>query len=109
LMEQGCLGNETKELFERSLSNFIRNGGPDGVNGAHGNLAMGQFYSELANIQDMDNGLLLLAKSYFIEAVRIRTKAFGPTHPETLAALSHLATVSNAPSSLSNVSLDEIN
>jgi hypothetical protein len=48
LQKQGNFGDETKELFERSLAITIRKEGPDGLNTACVNFAIGQFYYRLA-------------------------------------------------------------
>jgi hypothetical protein len=49
LMMQGKLGSETKELFEQSIANTIRNYGLDGIHAAtdHSNFSI--FYGELAD------------------------------------------------------------
>jgi tetratricopeptide (TPR) repeat protein len=51
LRSQGKLDYETKELFERSLTIYIKQCGPDGKNTAVANLNMGNYYRDLARIQ----------------------------------------------------------
>jgi ATP/maltotriose-dependent transcriptional regulator MalT len=48
LQTQGKFGDETKEKYERSLAIAVRNEGPDGANTAAVNIAIGQFYYQLA-------------------------------------------------------------
>jgi hypothetical protein len=48
LKKQGKFGDETKELFERSLAIWVRNEGPDGVNVAAISAAIGHFHYQLA-------------------------------------------------------------
>jgi hypothetical protein len=96
LEAQGKFGDETRESYERSLAISIRNEGPDGLNTAAGNFSIGAFYHHLANIQptvDLKFAQLLLAKSHFVEALRIRSKIYGPTHPSTAYVSSKLTTV----------------
>jgi hypothetical protein len=93
---QGKFGDETRGLYERSLAFSIRNDRPDGFNTAGGNYNVGCFYHKLANIQHTvisKREQLLLAKSYFVEALRIRLKILGPTHPYTANVSSCLTTV----------------
>jgi hypothetical protein len=87
LRAQGKLGDETWGLYKRSLAISIRNQGPDGVNTSGGNFNIGTFYHQVAYIQptvDSKQKQLLLAKSHFVEALRIRSKIDGPTHPSTV-------------------------
>jgi hypothetical protein len=96
LMGQGQLGDETKGLYKRCLAIFIRNDGPDGPNTAPGNSTLGLFYRQLARKQatvDLIQTQLLLAKVYYEESHRIKSKIYGPTHTETVAAASKLATI----------------
>jgi tetratricopeptide (TPR) repeat protein len=91
LMSQGNMGDETIELFERSLANHTKNEGPDGANTAIINLNLGNFYSQLAERQQNDERFVVylhLSKSKFEEAARIYTKFFGPNNPQTIKALS---------------------
>jgi tetratricopeptide (TPR) repeat protein len=95
---QNKLGDETRELHERSIAISIRNDGLDGLNAAHGNHNIGMFYGELAKIAiliDSKRAQLLLAKSHFEEAFRIYTKLYGPTYSETLKTAYHLEKVSS--------------
>jgi hypothetical protein len=96
LQKQGKFGDETKELLERSLATSIFNEGPDGMNTSISKMAIGQFHFSLAMIQSMisiKRTHLLLAKSYYDEAVRIETKIHIPTHPNRVAATSLLSEV----------------
>jgi tetratricopeptide (TPR) repeat protein len=90
LDSQGKLDNETKELYERSLAILVRNEGPNGANTAVVNTDIGQFYHKLGRAEsdsDKKKTQLLLAKSYFIEAVRILSQIFGSKHPNTVTAI----------------------
>jgi hypothetical protein len=96
LMIQRELGDETKELLERSLANFVMNEGPDGPNTAGGNIMVSQFHYSLAMIQSImsiKRTQLLLAKSYTEEAVRIETKIHNPSDPNSVAAASLLSDI----------------
>jgi tetratricopeptide (TPR) repeat protein len=77
LKKQGKFRDETKELFERSLSIYTRDEGPNGMNTATATVNIGQFHHGLAMTQSMVSTKriqLLLAKSYFEEATRMETK-----------------------------------
>jgi hypothetical protein len=97
LQTQSNLGDETKKLFERSLSIFVR------VEGDRGNTAaayngLGQFYYVLAGTQpvvEIKRKQLLLAKSHFEEACRIQSmiEVQSPNHPNSLVSLSRLSEV----------------
>jgi hypothetical protein len=96
LEKQGELGDETKELLERSLAIFTRNEGPDGANTAIVNSSVGSFHYQLAmrcSTGHSKRTQLLLAKSYLDEAIRIETKTRNPTHPNRVAAASSLSTI----------------
>jgi tetratricopeptide (TPR) repeat protein len=96
LMSQDNLGDETMELFERSLAYDIKNGGPDGTNTAASNSNLGAFYNQLADKQQTDErktACLHLSKSKFEEAVRIYTKIFGPNNPQSIQASSNLSVI----------------
>jgi tetratricopeptide (TPR) repeat protein len=96
LQARGKFGDETRGLFEHYLVLSIRNEGPDGHNTAIGNLNIGLLYQQVASIQLTDDSKrtqLLLAKSHFTEAIRIRSKIDGPTHPSTINVSSLLADV----------------
>jgi tetratricopeptide (TPR) repeat protein len=91
LRMQGQLGDETRGLYEHYLANSIQNGGPDGLTTASGNFNLGLVYHQRANIEnsiDSKQTQLLLANSHFEEALRIYSKTFGPTHAETVKAVS---------------------
>jgi hypothetical protein len=92
LMSQDNLGDETMELFERSLASYVKNEGPDGTNTAISNFNLGDFYNHLAEKQhnaERKTLYLHLSKSKFEEAVRIHTKVFGPNNPQTILASSN--------------------
>lgn len=96
LQSQSKLGDETKNLFERSLRIFIRNEGPDGPTTASGNSAVGQYYRKLAAMQPTVHTKqkhLVLAKSYIEEALRIETKIHSPIYPNAIIASSRLSKV----------------
>jgi tetratricopeptide (TPR) repeat protein len=87
LMVQGKLGDETRILFERTLNTFVREGGLGGINTAIGNMSIAVYYQHLAEVQtsvESKRTQLLLAKSYFEEAMQIQSSRYGPTHPETI-------------------------
>jgi DNA-directed RNA polymerase subunit E'/Rpb7 len=61
-------------------------------------------HRQLADVEttvDLKQKQLLLAKAYFEESHRIRLKIYGPTHPDTVASASQLATVLSEQSSIS--------
>jgi hypothetical protein len=95
-MDQGKYGDETKELFERSLAIYVMNEGPDGSNTAAGNIAIGRFHYNLAKIQSVisiKRSQLLLAKPYAEEGVRIVRKIHNPTHVNSVSASSVLSDI----------------
>jgi tetratricopeptide (TPR) repeat protein len=97
LMSQGNLGDETMELFERSLANHSKNYGSDESNIAISNFNLGNFYHQLADTQKISRRkveYLCLSKSKFEEAVRIYTKIFGTDNPQTIEASSLLSIIS---------------
>jgi hypothetical protein len=98
LVKQRKFGDETKDLFERSLANFKRNEGPDGVCTAIANIEIGQFQYNFAMMQSVistKRTQLLLAKSYFEEGIRIETNLHSPSHPNRVDAASLLSKVLN--------------
>jgi hypothetical protein len=98
LMGQGQLGDETRGLHERCLSISIRNEGPDGPNTASENYNLGLFHHQLAGKQakvDLKQTQFLLAKVYYEESHRIKSKTYGHTNPETVNNASKLAAVSS--------------
>jgi hypothetical protein len=98
LLKQKNFGDETRDSYERSLADFIRNEGPDGVNTAAGNTEFGRFYYQFAieqSIVHTKRTQLLLANSYLDEAVRIEIKIHSQTHPNRVAAASLLSIVLN--------------
>jgi hypothetical protein len=89
-------GDETKELFERSLAIYLENEGPDGPNTAVGNISIAQLHYKLAMIQSVisiKRTQLLIAKSYAEEAIRIETKIHNPTHQNYILAASALSDI----------------
>jgi tetratricopeptide (TPR) repeat protein len=91
---QGKLGDETKELHERSLAIDIRNGGPDSYNTAVRNGKLGDFHQFLAKKQsnyESKKEHLRLSNSYFSEAVRIFKNSFGLDHPYTIIHINELS------------------
>jgi hypothetical protein len=95
LILQKKFGNETKELFERSLAIFMSNEGPNGANTAMGMRHMALYYVEFAEIQtttDTKRTHFLLAKSYLEEIIHV-WRSYGPTHPMTIKTKSLLELV----------------
>jgi hypothetical protein len=96
LLKQGKLGDETKELFERSLAIYVEEEGPDGGNTAAANMGIGQFYYKIAmtsSTAHTKRTQLLLAKSYYDEGVRIEIKIHDPKHPNRVGAATLLSRV----------------
>jgi hypothetical protein len=96
LQNKSNLGDETKELLERSLAISVVNEGLDGTNTAAGNINIGRFHYNLAMIQSImsiKRTQLLLAKSCAEEAIRIETKIHNPTHPHSGTATSLLSNI----------------
>jgi hypothetical protein len=94
LMSKGKYGDETKKLFERFLATSIRNEGPDAANTASGNTSLGTFHYELAKRQltaGTKKEQLCLARSYYIETVRIWTKLYGSSNSKTIEYVSRLS------------------
>jgi tetratricopeptide (TPR) repeat protein len=103
LQAQGNLGDETKGLFERALAIAIRNFGSEGMDAAIGYFNLGLFYCCLARAQISSHSKrteFLLAKSHIKKTLRITYKAYGPTHPKSLAAASELDIIESQLSSL---------
>jgi tetratricopeptide (TPR) repeat protein len=96
LQKQGKLGDETKELYERSLAICVRNEGPNGANTTTITINIGQFHHKIAMTSSTLHTIrtqLLVAKSYFDEAVRIETKIHNPAHPNRVMAASLLSRI----------------
>jgi hypothetical protein len=96
LVSQGNLGNETKELFERSHAIITMNYGPNGTNTGAFNFNLGAFYHKLVKTQQKTQRkieYLLLSKLKYVESVRIWTKIYGPDHPQTMMASSQLSII----------------
>jgi tetratricopeptide (TPR) repeat protein len=103
LQSQGKFEDETKRLFERSLSICIRNEGPYGSNTAVMSVNIGLYYYQLAKGQptvDTKRKYFLVSKSHIEEGFRIRTKIYGPTHPRTVHTASLFSIVVNELSRL---------
>jgi tetratricopeptide (TPR) repeat protein len=103
LRKQGNLGNEVKEMFERSLAIDVKQQGPDGVNTSIGNKNLGVFHDQLAETDlstDERKEHLRLSVSYYTEALRINANIFGPDHHDTINAASDLSEISLALSEL---------
>jgi tetratricopeptide (TPR) repeat protein len=99
LKSQGKFEDETQGLFEHSLAICIRNEGPNGVNTATMSISTGLFYFKLARRQptvDIKRKHFLTSISHIEEGFRIRTKIYGPTHPNTVHAASVLSDVISA-------------
>jgi tetratricopeptide (TPR) repeat protein len=97
LRKQGNLGDEVKELFERSLAIDVKHEGPDGVNTSISNANLGQFHDEQAQtlipaVERKEH--LQLSKFYYTEALRIDTKIFGLAHRDTINTESKLSRIS---------------
>jgi hypothetical protein len=93
---QGKSGDETKDLFERSLANFKRHEGPNGTNTAVGTIDIGNFFFNLAMKESTVHSKrtqLLLAKSHIEEAIRIETKKDSSTHQNRVFAASLLSAI----------------
>jgi hypothetical protein len=100
---QGKFEDETQGLFERSLAICIRHEGPDGSNTATVSISTGKYYHELARRQptvETKRNHFLISKSYVEKGFRIRTKIYGPTHPNTIKAASVLSTLTRELSRL---------
>jgi hypothetical protein len=57
---------------------------------------MGRFYEDLANEQPTKNLFrkqLLFAKSNFEKAIQIRSRIYGPRHPDTVLIIDRLAPI----------------
>jgi hypothetical protein len=87
LQAQNKLGDETRDLFKRSLTIAIRNEGPDTDNDMTGKVFVGKFHHQLAYTKptlELRRKELFEAKLYFQDIRRISSKIFGPTHLKTL-------------------------
>jgi hypothetical protein len=94
---QGKMGDETKELYERCLAIQTKQEGPDARNTAVVNIDMGEFYHDLAEIQqttEMKVEYLRVSLSKHKESVRIYTEILGPDNPTTMAASSKASLIS---------------
>jgi tetratricopeptide (TPR) repeat protein len=96
LQDQGKLGIETKELFERCLAIEIKNFGSEGFSTAASNINLGSFYhlqAEASLSTGIRKELLSLSLSKLKEALRIYTKLFGQDYPNAVQASSQLSIV----------------
>lgn len=77
MLSSGKLGEETKKLYESSLSCDSINEGPDGANAANSNANLGFYYAQVAE-KELNNVMkkkhLLKAEKYYHEAMRITVK-----------------------------------
>jgi tetratricopeptide (TPR) repeat protein len=97
LHSQGKLDYETKELYERSLTIYIKHYGPDGNNTAVANVKMVNFYQDLAERQQTARtkiSHLRLSLSHPKEAMRIYTQILGPDNPKTMEVSSAVLSIS---------------
>jgi tetratricopeptide (TPR) repeat protein len=86
-LKQDKLGDETKELSERSLAIDIRNFGPDGSNTSIGHSRLGHYHFKLARRSvtvEKRKKHRSLSIACYAEAQRISTKIFGADHPKTV-------------------------
>jgi hypothetical protein len=93
---QGKLGDEARGLYDRRLAISIKDYRPDGSSIAAGNYNLGLFYYHLAAKQNTVGSRrtqLLLAKPYYVEALRIYSKIDVPSHPNTVDASSRLSDI----------------
>ena len=84
-------------MYEHALAIRVKNEGPDGGNTAVGNSNLGHFHNQVSQSNlsaSKRKEHLSLSKSYFKEALRIKTKVFGPYHPDTIGAASDLSMIS---------------
>jgi hypothetical protein len=97
-VSQKNFGNETTELFERSLVIDTKNYGPDGSETATANFNMGTFYYQLAEEQqDHQRKIeyLRLSETKHKESFRINSKIFGLDNPQTIESASTISMISN--------------
>jgi tetratricopeptide (TPR) repeat protein len=99
LQAQFNFGNETKELFERSLAINMKHCGPDELNTASSFINIGTLYylratlpqtSDTRRSVDTRKEHLRISISTYKEALRIFTKTLGPDNPRTLVISSNL-------------------
>jgi hypothetical protein len=99
LLSQMNIGDETRELFERSLAILVRYEGSDGgINTATASCNIALYYYELAEMQptlDSKRTNLLQAKSGIEKALRIHVKIFGATNPKTVSTAERLAEINS--------------
>jgi hypothetical protein len=99
LLAQGKIGDQTRELFERSLALNLTNKGPHTANTATGNYNLGQFHNKVGkmpqNTPVIRRKKLLVARSYFEKAYQIRLKIYGPVHVTTVEVAKRLSTITN--------------
>jgi hypothetical protein len=96
LQDQGNVGSETQELHERSLDINIKHFGSEGLNTATSYYNLGNLhYYRAKESQDSESQEehLRLSKPKYKEAVRMYTTIYGPDHPRTIDASTHLSNV----------------
>jgi hypothetical protein len=94
LRAQKKLGDEARRLFERSLALSIKNVGPDNLGAAFIHVSVGIFYYQFSVLQptaELKRAQLFRAKFHHEEAIRIRSRKYGPTHSKTIESESQLA------------------
>jgi hypothetical protein len=97
LKSQNKLGDETKDLYELSLAAAKRNEGSDGCNVGIIIADLGHMFLQRAQNRalsvDVRKGHLLQARSYYSDAVRLRTEKYGPNNDHTISYKSQLTQV----------------
>jgi hypothetical protein len=96
MVSQGNFGDETRELYATSLAFCIKSEGLDGINTAAANINMGCFHRLAAEKQptiDSKRVQLLLAKSFYEEGLRIKSKTHNPSHSIIVTVSSQLARI----------------
>jgi hypothetical protein len=99
LIEKGNLSNETKELFERSLTIHTQYDGLDGINRAASLENLGMYYYHLAaTAQNVEIAIkyFCLAKSKDKETVRIYTKVYGVNSQDAMESIEKLSMILKA-------------
>lgn len=100
LLKQDNLGDETKELMERSLAVDIQTygPGPNGINTAVGYARLGEYYHLLAEAQqtaEKSVEYLRLSHSKIEKALRINTNLLGPNNERTMKFSCDLSVISS--------------
>jgi hypothetical protein len=82
----GKLEEETKQLYKRSLSIYLKCEGADGLLVMEANANLGTFYAdrgELASLEVVKKVEFLFSQVYYKEAIRISALVNGLNHPNT--------------------------